>query len=130
MERITPITTDQEDQRRSPIPPHEKQWALWCHLSGLAGFIIPFGNIIAPLIIWQAKKDEYASLDEHGKEVMNFQLSMTLYIFISSILIIVVIGIFAMMAVGIVSLILTIVAAVEVDKGNFYRYPLTIRFLK
>lgn len=108
----------------------ERQWLLACHLSAFAGFIIPFGNVIAPLIVWQMKKNDYPAVDEHGKESVNFQLSLTLYILISLILIIVLIGIALLVALAIMQLILVIIAAMKADKGELYRYPFTIRFIK
>ncbi|MGB3181423.1 MAG: DUF4870 domain-containing protein [Cyclobacteriaceae bacterium] len=129
MEKITPVSSDSNRQNR--YPDHEiRQWALWCHLSVLAGFIVPLGNLIAPLIIWQIRKDDMPGMDEHGKEVVNYQLSFTLYYFIAGILTIIIVGFFALIALGIVSIVLTIIAAIEVDKGRMYRYPLTIRFIK
>ena len=50
-----------------------------CHLSSLAGSVIPFGNIVGPLVVWLIKKDEYAFVDDQGKESLNFQISITIY---------------------------------------------------
>ena len=71
----------------------ERQWALICHLSSLSGYFIPFGNLIVPIVIWSMKKDEYAMVDAHGKAVINFQISMTIWMLISGVLIFVIIGI-------------------------------------
>lgn len=64
----------------------EKNWAIACHLSSLVwiplsivGLAIPFTNLIAPAIIWYLKKDESELIDAHGKESLNFQISMTIY---------------------------------------------------
>lgn len=62
---------------------NEKQWTFICHLSGFCGYIIPFGNLIVPLIIWSAKKDEMPLVDIHGKEAINFQISITIYALVS-----------------------------------------------
>src|SRR6516162_5836973 len=60
-------------------PPPENQVRLWnmlCHLSALAGLLaIPFANVLAPLIIWQIKKNEFPSVEIHGKASVNFQLT-------------------------------------------------------
>src|SRR5215212_6041179 len=68
----------------SPAPPNpsaERNWAMWCHMSALAGIPFPaFGCVIAPLIVWQMKRGEFPSVDEHGKESFNFQLSMFIYL--------------------------------------------------
>lgn len=56
----------------SPLSNEEKNLAMFCHLAALAGYIIPFGNIIGPLILWSVKKDQFPFVDEHGKSAINF----------------------------------------------------------
>ncbi len=111
-------------------PQQEKTWGMFCHLGALAGYIIPFGNIIAPLIIWLIKKDESALVNEQGKESLNFQISVSIYILVGLILALILIGFVIIGAVAIFSLVMIIVAAVKVNKGEQFRYPLTIRFIK
>lgn len=117
-----------------PLSPEEstkRTWAMLCHLTALAQYIgIPFGHIIGPLIIWLVKKDQMPEVDAHGKESLNFQISMSIYAAVSAILIFVVIGIFLLIAIGILDLIFIIIASVKAYNGEFYRYPLTIRFIK
>lgn len=108
----------------------ETLWAMLCHLSTLLGFVFPFGNIIAPLIIWQIKKDEYPLVQDQGKEALNFQISMTIYILVSVVLIFVVIGILALIILGIFDLIVTVIAALNASDGKKYRYPFSIQFVK
>ena len=94
------------------------------------GYIIPFGNIIGPLIIWLIKKDQSAWVDQHGKEALNFQISVAIYAIVAGILTLVVIGILLLIAVGIFSLVMIIIASVKANNGEMYYYPLTIRFIK
>lgn len=108
----------------------EKTWALIAHLSALAGFIVPFGHIIGPLVVWLIKKDESAFVDDQGKEAINFQISMTLYAVVAAILILVIIGIFLLIGIGILDIVLVIIAAVKANAGEKFRYPLTIRFIR
>lgn len=113
------------------VSKEEQNWAMICHLSALAGFLIPFGNIVGPLIVWLIKRGEMPMVDRHGKEALNFQITVTIAIIICIPLMFILIGIPAMFAVGIGALVLTIMAAVKVSNGNFdYRYPLTIRLVK
>jgi uncharacterized Tic20 family protein len=107
----------------------ERMWAMFCHLSALLGFIFPFGNIIAPLVIWLLKKDEYPLVNDQGKEALNFQISMTIYILASIVLIFIVIGIPLLILLGLFSLIVIVIAAIKANEGEKYRYPITIRFL-
>ena len=108
----------------------EKQWALICHLSGLSGYIIPFGNVIVPIVIWSLKKDQMPMVDKHGKEVINFQLSITIWIIASAMLIILLVGIPMLIVLGLLQVVLVIIGALKADSGQLYKYPLTIRFIK
>jgi len=120
-----------ESAEQPEITKQARMWAMFCHLTGLAGYVMPFiGNIVAPLIVWQIKKDEYPFVDEQGKEAVNFQISMTLYAIISVPLIFIIIGVFLLVAVVVVDLVLLLIAAVKANNGRSYRYPLTIRFIK
>jgi uncharacterized Tic20 family protein len=106
-------------------------WAMLTHLTALCGFIgVPFGHLIGPLIIWLIKKDQFPLVDDQGKESLNFQLSMTIYGIVAGILSFVVIGIPLLIALVLADIILVIIASVAANKGQLYRYPLTIRFLK
>jgi hypothetical protein len=106
-------------------------WAMLCHLTALSGLIgVPFGNLLGPLIIWLIKKDEVPEVNEHGKESLNFQISMTLYAILAGILILVFVGIILLGVLFIAELILVIMASVQASKGQSVNYPLTIRFIK
>ncbi len=100
------------------------------HISALSGLVIPFGNIIGPLIIWLIKRDEMSFVNDQAKEALNFNISMTIYMSFSLVLIFVVIGIPLIIALGIAWLVLTIMAAVKANEGVAYRYPLTLRLVK
>jgi uncharacterized Tic20 family protein len=107
-----------------------RMWAMFCHLGGLVGFAMPFGNIIAPLILWQLKKNEYPFADSNGKEALNFQISMTIYSLISIPLCFICIGMLLIPAIVVADVILLIIAAIRANDGQLYRYPLCIRFIK
>ena len=107
----------------------EKMWAMMCHLSALAGFVIPFGNVIAPLVIWILKKEEFPHVDDQGKEALNFQISMTIYFIVAAFLILVAIGMVILPILGIFWLIMIIIASIKANDGEKYRYPFTIRLV-
>jgi uncharacterized protein len=114
-----------------PVRKEERTWAMFAHLSSLLGWIgIPLANLIAPLVIWQLRKDDMPFVGDQAKECLNFQISMTIYAIISIVLAILLIGIFFLIAVVIVDIIFTIIAAIKANEGVAYRYPLTIRFIK
>ena len=107
----------------------EKMWGMLCHLSALAGFVIPFGNIIAPLVIWILKKEEFPLVDDQGKEALNFQISLTIYFIAGAILLIVGIGFVILPIVAVFGLIMIIIASIKANDGEKYRYPITIRLI-
>ena len=112
-----------------------RMWGMICHLAALAGIVVPvIGCIIGPLIIWQIKKEEFPFVDKQGKEAVNFQISMSLYLLVSAILWIplsfICIGVVIPVAISIIDLIFLLIAAVKANDGEHYRYPLSIRFIK
>ena len=113
------------------VSKEEQNWAMICHLSALAGFLVPFGNIVGPLIVWLIKRSEMPMVDVHGKEALNFQITVSIGILICIPLMFVLIGIPLMFAIGLAALVLTIMAAVKISNGNLdYQYPFAIRLLK
>ena len=108
---------------------NERVWAMFCHLSAFAGFIIPFGSIIGPIVVWSIKRDQYPLVDDQGKEAINFQISMLIYFIVSAILVFVLVGIPLLVAIFFFRIIITVVAAVKANEGVRYRYPLSIRFV-
>lgn len=107
----------------------EKQWAMLCHLSCFSGWIIPFGNLVAPIVIWQMKKDTMPFVDQHGKEAVNFQITMFIATIVAALSTLVIIGIVLLPALLIFQLVVIIKAALKSNEGEPYRYPLTIRFI-
>lgn len=105
-------------------------WGMLCHLAALAGFVVPFGFIIGPLVVWLIKKNEFPFVDDQGKESLNFQITVIIALIVSALLIIVLIGILLLPAVAITSLVFIIIASVKANSGIRYRYPICIRFIK
>ncbi|MDO1500115.1 DUF4870 domain-containing protein [Winogradskyella maritima] len=58
---------------------HQKNIATFIHLSTFSRFLIPFGNFIGPIVLWVANKDKSEFVDQHGKQAINFQISILLY---------------------------------------------------
>jgi uncharacterized Tic20 family protein len=108
----------------------EKQWAMFAHLSALIGYIIPFGSIIGPLIIWQIKKNEMPFVDDQGKEALNFQITVAIAAVICFCLIFVLIGILLLPILAISALVFIIIAAIAANNGQAYRYPVCLRLIK
>ena len=115
-----------------PSPPgssDERMWAMFAHLSALIGFVIPFGSILGPLIIWQIKKNEYPLVDDQGKEALNFQITMAIAFVVSLVLMVVLIGFLLIWVVGLFDLVMIVIASIKANNGERYRYPLTIRLV-
>lgn len=98
--------------------------AMLCHLLAI------FTSFLGPLIIWLVKKDEYSYVDEQGKEALNFQITVVLASFVAGLLTFVCIGVVLLPAIWIVDIVFCIIAAVAVNKGEHYRYPLSLRLIK
>ncbi|MDG1357290.1 MAG: DUF4870 domain-containing protein [Akkermansiaceae bacterium] len=119
------------DIASSAIPKPERTWAMFAHLSSFLGYTcIPLANIIAPLVIWQIKKEDMPFASDQGKECLNFQISMLIYIIISGILTLILIGFAFLLILYVMNIILTIIAAIKANEGVHYRYPMTMRFIK
>lgn len=134
---------------------NDNNMAMLCHVTSFAGFFLPFGNIILPLIVWISNKDKSEFVDHHGKTSLNFQISYMLYVvlicgiaaaFILPSLFISIaengepdpftlfpsiigwgIGIGAL---WLISVILVVIASIKAANGERYQYPLTIKFLR
>ena len=102
-----------------------------CHASALLGLFFHFlGHIFGPLAVWLIKRGDSPEIDAHGKESLNFQISMLIYDVIAFILFIVFIGIPILIALWILNTVLVIIASIRASEGKFYRYPFTIRLIK
>ncbi len=121
----------QEGPGSKEVNKDARMWAMICHLSGLAGLVVPvIGCIVGPLIVWQIKKEEFPFVDEQGKEAVNFQISMLIYGIVAGLLCFACVGFVLAPAVAIFDLVFLLIAAVKANNGEHYRYPLTIRFIK
>ncbi len=108
----------------------ERTFGMLCHLLALAGFVVPIGNVLGPLVMWLVKKDEFPFVDSQGKESLNFQISVTIYAICAGVLSIIGIGPILLPAVAVFSLVMVILATVQANNGAAYSYPLCIRLIK
>jgi uncharacterized protein len=106
------------------------QWAMLLHLSTFAGGILPGLGFVAPIVIWQLKKDSVPGLDQHGKNLTNWLISAIIYGAISAVLIFAIVGFFLLIALGILAVIFPIIAAIKANNGETWTYPLSITFIK
>lgn len=118
----------------------DTSYAAIIHLSSFIGFLIPFGSIIAPLILWLIKKDQDTFIDYHGKACVNFEISMLIYSLVVALLAIpfsiitLGIGAIALIGLGIMVIIAYVVfkiqATIKASNGEYYQYPFTLELIK
>jgi uncharacterized Tic20 family protein len=126
------------DQQPLPPPPPApgassdiRTWCVLCHAAALLGLFFHFlGHLLGPLIVWLVKRGDSPEVDAHGKESLNFQISMLIYDAIAAILCLVLIGIPILIALWLLNTVLVIIASIQASEGKFYRYPITIRLIK
>ena len=100
------------------------------HLSQLLCYVIGFGGLITPLIIWLSTRDSVEGMNEQGREIVNFQLSLLLYALISIPAILLLgLGIVMLIVIAALGFIMPIVNAIKANRGETPVYPLSIPFL-
>ena len=108
----------------------DNQLIVITHLSQLLCFITGFGSLIVPLIIWASQKEKVFEMDAHGKEIVNFQISLILYTLICIPLILVFgLGFIGFIILAILALIFPIINAIKASHGETPRYPLSLNFI-
>lgn len=109
----------------------DRQLLVITHLSQLLDLVTGIGGFIVPLVIWLTQKEKVLGMDEHGKMILNFQISMFIYSIISIPLIIFFgLGFLMIIAIAILVLVFPIINAIRVSNGEEVYYPLSIQFLK
>ena len=138
MNDIDPASSGAE----SVVPAEERQWAMFAHLSALAGGIITagwagsIGCFLGPLVIWLMKKETMPFVDDQAKEALNFNITVAIAFFVLFVLTIGTLGIGIiitaplMIIIGLAWLVLTVIAAIKSNEGVRYRYPFAIRLVK
>jgi uncharacterized Tic20 family protein len=108
-----------------------KQLLVLTHLSQLLDFVTGIGGFVVPLILWLTKKDEIRNMDAHGKAILNFRISMFIYILICIPLILLLgMGIIGLIAIGFFYLIFPIINAIRASNNEAPKYPFSIKFMK
>ena len=107
----------------------ERTWGMVAHLAPFAGALVglPF---LGPLVVFLIYKDRSTFVRQNAAESLNFQLTLLIGYLISAVLVLVIVGFFTAAIIAIASIVLQILAAVAANRGEVYRYPLTIRFVQ
>jgi uncharacterized Tic20 family protein len=123
--QVPPIQTSGTD-----LEQQTRQWAMFLHLSQLAGFLIPLAGLVVPIVIWQIKKSELPGIDAHGKIVVNWIISEIIYLLVCLLLTFVLIGVPLLIAVGALGILFPIIGAIKANNGQVWRYPFSITVLR
>jgi uncharacterized Tic20 family protein len=108
--------------------PEERNWALAAHIGSLVAAWVALG-FLAPLIVMLAKGDQSPFVRRHALESLNFQITLLIYLTISAVLALVLIGFLLLLLVGVFGLVMIVIATVKAANGEDFRYPLTIRLV-
>lgn len=108
----------------------DNQLLVITHLCQLLTFLTGFGGLIVPLVLWSTQKDKVYGMDEHGKQIINFQLSIIIYAILCIPLIFLLgLGILGLIVLGVISLIYPILNAIKTSNGETPKYPLSLNFI-
>ncbi|MEO5788041.1 MAG: DUF4870 domain-containing protein [Gelidibacter sp.] len=100
------------------------------HLSQLITLLTGFGSLILPLILWITQKEKVYQMDAHGKNIINFQLSLIVYCIICVPLILLFgLGILGFILLGIMAIVFPVINAIKASNGETPSYPFTFNFL-
>lgn len=113
-----------DSEHPSGVSQDDRNMALLCHILGL------ITNVFGPLILWVLMKDKSSFVDFHGKQAINFQLTLILAYMASGVLVCVYIGILLIMATFAIQVIFTILPAIKAYEGEDYVIPVAIPFLR
>ena len=107
-----------------------KELLVVTHLSQLLDFVTGIGGFVVPLFIWLLKKDEIVEMDIHGKAILNFRISMFIYLLICVPLVFFFgLGLLGFLLIGLLYAICPILNAIRANKGERPRYPFSVQFL-
>jgi hypothetical protein len=109
---------------------NENTYIMLMHLSQFLGFVLFGLGFIVPIIMWVVNKDINKNVDKNGKNIVNFMISYFIYAGIAGLLILVVVGIPLLIAIILVEFIAIIIASIKANSGEYWEYPLTIKFFK
>jgi uncharacterized protein len=115
---------------KSTIMRQDNQLLVITHLSQLIMLITGFGSLILPLILWLTQKEKVYQMNEHGKRIVNFQISLIVYFIICIPMILFFgLGLLGFVVLGIISVIFPIINDIKASNGELPSYPLSFNFI-
>jgi uncharacterized Tic20 family protein len=122
---VEPLPPALSRVRQRGLTDSDRNFSILIHLSPLAGFVF-WPAIFTPLVVWLIRRDESAFNDDHGREMTNALISFILY---HCVAIITLIGIVALPVLYVIAVVNMIRGAVASGRGEYFRYPMTVRFI-
>jgi hypothetical protein len=119
-----------DDMTSGGMSSDERMWGMLCHLSAMTGYFSGIGFVLGPLIVWLLKKDQYSFVDEQGKEALNFQITVLIAGVACLILVLLLIGVLLLWILGVVNFVMIIIAVINTNNGEHYKYPFSLRLIK
>lgn len=113
----------------APPSKADRNWAVLCHLSTLLILVVPGAGILAPLLMWLARKEQSAFIDDQGREALNFAITLVLATIACVPFMFILIGFVLLGIVYVYCFVFAIIAATGASRGEPYRYPLTLRLI-
>ena len=124
------LTDGADSAARATVDEAARNSAVAAHLSTFAGLVVPFGSVIGPLAVWLTRRDRDPSIDQAGREALNFGITIAIYGAVLLVAALMLVGI-PLLVVGVVAwVVLGSLAAVKASEGQAYRYPLTMRLVR
>lgn len=123
----------QQPRQPGAMDSESRTWGTFCHLATFTGYLTAVGFIAGPLVVWLIKREQLPFVDDQGKEALNFNISLLIYIIAAGVIALTGIGLLisipAWIAIAVSHLVLSIIAATTANRGDPYRYPLTLRII-
>jgi uncharacterized Tic20 family protein len=110
------------------VSAEERNFAVLAHLGAFAVCLFPLGHVLAPLLVWLFRRDS-AFTERHAREALNFQLSITGYALVATVLALVFVGFLLLAALAVFDVICAITAARRASAGEDYEYPFSVRLI-
>jgi len=109
---------------------NDRQLIVITHLSQLVTLVVGFGSLILPLILWMTNKEKVYEMNEHGKNILNFQISLIIYSLVCIPLILLLgLGLIGLIILAIISIIFPIINAIKASNGEVPKYPLSLNII-
>lgn len=123
------VDREADPELTEEVSSDERTWGILVHAAAFAGLLVPFGNILGPLVLWAIKRDDSEFVDANGKQAVNFQITWTVLVIVAALTVVIGIGVVILPLVAIVWLVLVVLAIVRTSENQVYEYPLTLEVL-